>query len=105
MDTTFSGLEGFQWDAGNSQKNFNRHGVYDWECEQIFFNLPLIILEDRRHSVAENRWAAFGKTDANRLLVSVFTTRNNLLRVISARDMNRKERKYYEKYKDENNLF
>ena len=49
-----------------------------------------------RHSISEKRWAAFGKTDANRFLIVVFTKRGDLIRVISARDMNKKEREFYD---------
>ncbi|MCX5851580.1 MAG: BrnT family toxin [Deltaproteobacteria bacterium] len=87
---------GFQWDEGNTEKNRIAHNVDNWECEQIFFNDPLLILDDRVHSTAENRWAAFGRTDSGRLLVVIFTIREKLIRVISARDMNRRESKFYE---------
>jgi uncharacterized DUF497 family protein len=86
---------GFQWDKGNSGKNWERHQVTDAECEQIFFNKPLIVADDPKHSQTEQRWYALGRTDLNRLLFVVFTIRNNLIRIISARDMNRKERKIY----------
>jgi uncharacterized DUF497 family protein len=65
---------------------------------RYFFNQPILILDDSGHSASEKRWAAFGKTDSNRLLVIIFTKRSNLLRVISARDMNNKERQYYGEY-------
>lgn len=87
---------GFQWDKGNRNKNLIKHSVEDLECEQVFFNEPLIILDDPKHSIAEKRFAAFGQTDVGRLLVVIFTKRGELLRVISARDMNRWERKFYE---------
>ena len=99
MDSVF-GFEGFQWDSGNSNKNLLRHNVQNWECEQDFYNQPLAVLADSEHSESERRWAVFGKTDARRLLVMIFTRRNNLLRIISARDMNRLERKYYEEYEN-----
>jgi len=99
VDSVF-GFEGFQWDSGNSNKNLLRHNVQNWECEQVFYNQPLAVLADSEHSEAERRWAVFGKTDARRLLVMIFTRRNNLLRIISARDMNRRERKYYEEYEN-----
>lgn len=102
MDMDFSLIEGFQWDVGNSNKNLIKHNVENWECEQIFFNQPLLVLEDPGHSVIEKRWAAFGKTDSMRFLVIIFTIRNSLLRIISARDMNQKERKYYEEYENKN---
>jgi len=95
MKHTFSEFSGFDWDDGNRDKNL-KHGVHNGESEQIFFNEPLIVLDDPVHSVAEDRYAAFGKTDNGRTLVVIFTVRGKKIRVISARDMNRKERKYYE---------
>jgi uncharacterized DUF497 family protein len=96
MENEFEDFVGFQWDQGNLDKNLVKHNVDNWECEQVFFNEPLFILDDPSHSRSEKRWAAFGRTDAGRLLVVIFTKRGNLLRVISARDMNKKERKFYE---------
>ena len=96
MDHAFSDFVGFQWDQGNIDKNLAKHNVENWECEQVFFNEPLLVLDDQSHSVSERRWAAFGRTDAGRLLIVIFTKRGDLLRVISARDMNKKERKFYE---------
>jgi hypothetical protein len=96
MENDFDNFLGFQWDRGNIDKNLIKHNVENWECEQVFFNKPILVLEDPRHSLSEKRWAAFGKTDADRLLVVVFTKRGNLLRVISARDMNKREKQFYE---------
>jgi uncharacterized protein len=92
-----SGIVGFQWDAGNARKSVDKHGVSQAEAEQVFFNAPLLLLADQRHSVAEPRIHALGRTDENRLLLIALTLRENgtLIRVISARDMNRKERKLY----------
>ncbi len=90
------GCAGFEWDQGNINKNLIKHDVENWECEQVFLDERLIILADPEHSIAERRYAAFGRTDAGRLLVVVFTRRGELLRIISARDMNRRERKFYE---------
>jgi len=71
----------------------------------MFFNKPLLVLEDPEHSLAEKRWAGFGKTDSGRLLVLIFTKRGNLVRVISARDMNSRERKFYEENEEETSEF
>jgi uncharacterized DUF497 family protein len=87
---------GFDWDRENIEKNWTKHNVSPVECEQAFFNEPLIILDDPKHSALEKRYAGFGRTDTGRLLVVIFTKRNMLLRVISARNMNRRERKFYE---------
>jgi uncharacterized DUF497 family protein len=97
MPNEFEQFIGFQWDEGNIDKNLLKHQVHNWECEQIFFNEPLIILDDPKHSLSEKRRAAFGQTDAGRLLTIIFTKREKLIRIISARDMNRKEKKFYEK--------
>lgn len=86
---------GFDWDEGNSDKNWIRHKVTQGECEQIFFNEPIIVISDEKHSQSENRWYLLGTTDSGRLLFAVFTKRENKIRIISARDMNKKERNYY----------
>ena len=79
---------GFEWDEGNFTKNWEKHGVLNLECEQIFFNKPLITQRDDKHSMNEPRYYALGQTDAYRKLFIVFTIRINLIRVIIARDMN-----------------
>ena len=91
-------IEGFDWDAGNSRESADRHGVAQAEAEQAFFNEPLLVLRDDRHSVDEPRYHALGQTDDGRLLHITFTLRGDgrLIRVISARDMHRKERARYE---------
>jgi len=96
MKDEFEHIVGFQWDDGNVDKNRFMHKVENWECEQIFFNAPLLIIADTKHSATERRWAAFGHTDEGRLLTVVFTKRGNLIRIISARDMSRKEKRFYE---------
>ena len=105
MGDVINSFLGFQWDRGNSNKNLLKHNVQNWKCDQVFFNKPLLVLDDPGHSVAEKRWAGFGKTDSGRLLVVIFTKRGNLLRVISARDMNTKERKFYEENGEKNSEF
>ncbi len=92
-----SSILGFEWDAGNERKN-EKHGVSMAEAEQVFFNAPLLLLEDVAHSQSEARFHALGQTDDGRLLHITFTLRRlgELVRVISARDMHRKERSVYE---------
>jgi hypothetical protein len=92
---SFFDFHGFQWDSGNIDKNRLKHGVEVFEAEQPFFNDPLIIIPDEKHSTSEIRYAALGKTNDGRNLTIVFTKRNQLIRIISARDMNKKERDYY----------
>ena len=91
-------ITSFDWDDGNARKN-EKHGVLMSEAEQVFFNSPLLVLEDIKHSKQELRFHALGKTDNSRLLHITFTLRDTgkKIRVISAREMHRKERTVYEK--------
>ena len=89
---------GFDWDEGNIDKNWDLHQGTDRECEEIFFNVPFIITPDAKHSQREQRYYALGRTDAERWLFVAFTVRNELIRVISARDMNQKETQNYAKH-------
>ena len=96
-------ITGFDWDEGNSRKSAKKQSVHQSEAEQIFFNEPLLVLEGSKHSQKEARYHALGKTDDARLLHITFTLRGSgtLIRVISARDMHRKERAIYEQIKKE----
>ena len=97
--------EGFEWDEGNSNKNWHLHRVSDGECEEIFFNLPLIVALDQKHKSAEQRFFALGRTDSNRQLFIAFTIRKKLVRIVSARDMTKsEERKYAEKAKRDSDI-
>lgn len=90
-------VNGFEWDAGNGRKSAEKHTVSQAEAEEVFFNQPLLVLADTGHSQAEARYHALGMTDGFRLLHITFTLRaqGTLIRVISARDMHRKERLIY----------
>jgi uncharacterized DUF497 family protein len=92
-------VTGFDWDEGNARKSAEKHSVSQGEAEQVFFNEPLLLLPDQRHSDTEQRFHALGKTQDGRLLHVTFTLRDGgkLIRVISARDMHRKERMFYGK--------
>lgn len=94
-------LTGFDWDDGNGRKSADKHSVTQAEAEQIFFNEPLLLAPDLRHSQQEARYHALGRTDQSRPLHITFTVRasGTLIRVISARDMHRKEKTFYEQAK------
>jgi hypothetical protein len=91
-------IAGFDWDAGNSRKSADKHDVSQAGAESVFFNEPLIVAEDAKHSEREPRLHGLGRTAQHRLLHITFTLRKNgtMIRVISARDMHRKERRAYE---------
>ncbi len=92
--TSFGQWTGFNWDAGNRGKNA-KHRVSDDECEEIFFSLPLVFGPDDAHSTQEDRRYLLGQTNAGRHLFVAFTMRGTQIRVISARNMTRKERRTY----------
>jgi uncharacterized protein len=91
-------IEGFDWDTGNARKSEETHGVSQTEAEQVFFHTPLVLASDPKHSQSEPRFHALGKTNSGRLLHISFTLRfdGRKIRIISARDMHRKERIVYE---------
>ena len=95
----FARIVGFQWDEGNARKSLDKHSVSQAEAEQVFFNKPLLVVEDVKHSRLEPRFHALGVTNSGRQLHVTFTLReeNTKIRVISARDMHGKERSRYGK--------
>jgi uncharacterized protein len=93
---------GFDWDEWNTAKNWDRHRVTPEEAEDVFFHHPLLLRGDEGHSRMEMRYQAMGETRAGRRLMVAFTVRKKLIRVISARDVNRKEDEAYRRYEKEN---
>jgi uncharacterized DUF497 family protein len=92
---------GFEWDEGNTSKNWERHRVTPEEAEDVFFNEPLLVSADVRHSGRERRFYALGQTSVGRQLFVAFTVRGAFIRVISVRDMNSRESEVYAKRQDE----
>jgi len=89
---------GFDWDEANAVKNWERHQVTPEEAEDVFYHDPFVMRSDPAHSKREKRYWALGKTARNRKLFVAFTIRGKLIRVISARDMNRREIEVYERH-------
>ena len=101
MTDDLSQCQGFQWDEGNAEKNWVQHQVSHGEAEQVFFNRPLVVIEGEQRAEFTRRYYALGHTDARRLLFIVLTIRDDLIRVISARPMSRRERRVYEHAKED----
>ena len=91
---------GFDWDEDNARKNWDRHRVMPEEVEDVFFHDPFVLRSDPSHSHGEKRYWAMGRTSHDRKLFIAFTIRRKLIRVISARDMSRREREEYEKLEE-----
>lgn len=91
-------VRGFEWDQGNARKSVDKHDVGQWEAEEVFFHMPLVVSADTAHSASEARFHALGRTGHGRLLHPTFTLRDDgrLIRVVSARPMSRQERTIYE---------
>jgi hypothetical protein len=96
---TFKNIQGFNWDSGNLNKNLIRHNVTWQEAEASFRNRPIIILEDIKHSDKETRYTLYGKTDESRKITIIFTLRRDCFRIVSARDQNKAERRFYDQQK------
>lgn len=94
---------GFDWDESNVLKNWDRHRVTPEEAEDVFFHEPFLVRSDVRHSRDEKRYYALGQTSRGRFLFVAFSVRGRLIRVISARDMNRNEARVYERTGEEEN--
>jgi uncharacterized protein len=99
-DDPLDDCTGFDWGDGNAEKNWERHQVTPEEAEDVFFREPLVVRGDVRHSQREKRYFALGQTGRGRLLFVAFTIRRDLIRVISVRDMNRKEQDFYAKHEE-----
>ena len=103
VDDIFNKLRectGFDWDKWNELKNWSKHQVSKQECEEIFFNQPFIVAGDKKHSIYEERFYCLGTTNTKKELFLVFTIRNNKIRVISARNMSKKEKEVYKQYEE-----
>jgi len=89
----------FEWDKGNISKNLKKHNITNQEAQEVFFNQPFIVFEDKKHSSGESRFQSLGRTNQNKNLFLVFTIRKDKIRIISIRNMNKKEVKIYENFK------
>jgi len=91
---------GFDWDESNAVKNWERHRVTPEEAEDVFFHDPFVMRSDPSHSKQEKRYRVLGKTARERRLFVAFTIRRNKVRVISARDMSRREEEEYQRHEE-----
>ena len=90
-------IVGFEWDKGNIDKNYKKHGITPNETEEVFLDEDILMLEDTRHSKKEERFETIGKIIKGSILFLAFTVRRDKIRIISARTANKKERRRYEK--------
>lgn len=93
-----AGCTGFDWDEANVTKNWERHRVTPEEAEDIFFHDPFVLRSDLEHSTREKRYFALGQTGKGRRLFAAFTVRRKLIRIVSVRDMSRREIEEYQRH-------
>lgn len=86
----------FEWDRGNLDKSYEKHGITPSEAEEVFLDERLIVAPAFRHTGKEERFIAIGKPSTAKILFCVFTMRGKRVRIISARRANKKERDLYE---------
>ena len=91
-----SKITGFEWNKGNIDKSYQKHGISIKEAEEAFLDKYVVLQEDIKHSEKEKRFIAISKTSQNKTLFSIFTIRDNKIRIISTRKANKKERRLYE---------
>lgn len=91
-----SRLKSFEWDKGNLDKSYKKHGITPKEAEELFIDPDVILLDDIRHSQKEERFAAIGKITSGKVIFTVFTVRKDRIRIVSTRAANQKERRKYE---------
>jgi hypothetical protein len=89
-------IVGIDWDEGTQEKSWIKHHVVTSECEETFFNLPLLLETDPSHSQAGSCYFVLGQANSGLYLIIAFTLRSENIHVISARDMSKKERTIYE---------
>ena len=89
----------FDWDKGNLDKSYRKHGISSKETEEVFVSEEFFVIPDVKHSQAETRFIGLGQTITGKKLLVIFTMRQNKIRIISARRIHRKEVDKYEKAK------
>jgi uncharacterized protein len=95
MKNLFEKIDGFEWDCGNIEKNLIKHEVTCQEAEEIFLDTESLNYDDKKHSVIEERLIKIGKSFSGRILIAYYTVRRNKIRIISVRDVNKKEKSLY----------
>jgi uncharacterized DUF497 family protein len=86
----------FEWDFKKSQSNKKKHGIAFEEASTIFGDSLSITIHDPAHSIGEDRFVTIGTSANGKLIVVVHTERDDIIRIISARNANRNERRQYE---------
>ena len=89
-------ITGFEWDKGNIDKNYIKHGITPNEAEEVFLDEDVAIERDIKHQEVEKRYIAIGKISSDKILFVIFISRKSRIRIISARLANKKERRVYE---------
>jgi len=86
----------YEWDHEKSESNFSKHGVSFEEAATVFDDPLYVDFCDPDHSIDEHRYLIMGQSTAGRLLIVSYAERNDVVRLISAREVTSSERRAYE---------
>lgn len=90
----------FEWDADKARDNIEKHDVTFEEATTVFNDPFFIIYKDPDHSIGEQRYIIIGESEAYRYLIVSYMERGTRTRIISARELDPKERRAYEKKRE-----
>ena len=86
----------FEWDGNKAEANLSKHGVSFDEAKTVFDDPLYIDFYDPDFSDEEDRYIIIGESQQRRLLIVSYTERNHKIRLISAREVTKREREDYE---------
>jgi uncharacterized DUF497 family protein len=86
----------FEWDTNKASANIKKHGVSFAEATTVFGDPLSTTFPDPDHSINESRYITIGLSSSGKLLIIAHTDRGNSIRIISAREATRRERRFYE---------
>jgi uncharacterized protein len=86
----------FEWNPDKANSNLKKHGVSFNEASTVFNDPLSVTFPDPDHSFGEERYVIIGLSSASRILVVLHTDRADRIRIISAREATRNERRFYD---------
>ncbi len=86
----------FEWDENKAAENLKKHKVSFDEAKTVFGDPLSLTIHDPDHSLEEARFIDIGQSLQGKLLVVVYTERENKIRIISVRKATSAEKEYYE---------
>jgi len=86
----------FEWDETKADLNIEKHNVSFQEAATVFGDFLSYTFDDPDHSDEELRLLTIGRATTDKLIIVSHTDRDDKIRIISARELTKKEQKFYE---------